>query len=73
MSPEVLKGEPYGFQLDIWSVGCLLYELCTYTSAFDAKGYNSVDKIINKDPPELPVSYSKLNVFYKRYFHIIYP
>ena len=27
MSPEVLRGDGYDFQSDVWSIGCLLYEL----------------------------------------------
>ncbi|CAM9367234.1 unnamed protein product, partial [Heterosigma akashiwo] len=27
MSPEVLRGDGYDFKSDVWSVGCLLYEL----------------------------------------------
>ena len=34
MSPEVLGGKGYGFEADIWSLGCLVYELCTLRSPF---------------------------------------
>jgi len=27
MAPEVLDGEPYGFQADIWSLGIVLWEM----------------------------------------------
>jgi serine/threonine protein kinase len=34
MSPEVLGGKGYGFEADVWSLGCLIYELCTLKSPF---------------------------------------
>jgi NIMA (never in mitosis gene a)-related kinase len=29
MAPEILQGENYGKPADIWSLGCVLHELCT--------------------------------------------
>lgn len=31
MAPEVIADEPYGFgsSADVYSVGCIMYELCT--------------------------------------------
>eukprot|EP00161_Ancyromonas_sigmoides_P000779 TRINITY_DN1060_c2_g1_i2.p1 TRINITY_DN1060_c2_g1~~TRINITY_DN1060_c2_g1_i2.p1 ORF type:complete len:293 (-),score=125.87 TRINITY_DN1060_c2_g1_i2:29-907(-) len=34
MSPEVLREHPYSYASDIWSLGCLLYELCTLKNPF---------------------------------------
>lgn len=30
MSPEVLRGEMYNSGADIWSLGCMAYQLCTF-------------------------------------------
>lgn len=30
LSPEVCKNEPYTYKADIWALGCVLYELCTF-------------------------------------------
>lgn len=29
MSPEVCQSKPYNYTSDVWSLGCILYELCT--------------------------------------------
>lgn len=37
MSPEVLMDNPYSPVCDIWSLGCVLYELCNLEPPFQAK------------------------------------
>ncbi|KAI5954911.1 KIN3 [Candida jiufengensis] len=37
MSPEVLMDEPYSPVCDIWSLGCVLFELCNSQPPFQAK------------------------------------
>ena len=34
MSPEVLQGSGYDFKSDVWSLGCIGYELCALKSPF---------------------------------------
>lgn len=34
MSPEVLQGSGYDFKSDVWSLGCIAYELCALKSPF---------------------------------------
>lgn len=34
MSPEVLQGSGYDFKSDVWSLGCITYELCALMSPF---------------------------------------
>lgn len=35
ISPEVCKGDPFNTKTDIWSLGCILYEMCTNRKPFD--------------------------------------
>mmetsp|Transcript_5755 Transcript_5755/g.11104 ORF Transcript_5755/g.11104 Transcript_5755/m.11104 type:complete len:534 (+) Transcript_5755:149-1750(+) len=36
MSPELINGKQYGEKSDVWSLGCLLYELASLRPPFDA-------------------------------------
>lgn len=60
MSPEVLKHEGYNSKSDVWSIGCILYEMCSLDHAFDGKSLMAVMyKIVEGDPPDLPPKYSR--------------
>ena len=62
MSPEVLRGDGYDFKSDIWSLGCLLYELTMLKSPFKAEGlnlYSLFQKISQGDYQPLPTTYSE--------------
>ncbi|NXE87731.1 NEK11 kinase, partial [Menura novaehollandiae] len=63
MSPEVLKHQGYNTKSDIWSLGCILYEMCCMNHAFTGQNFLSVVlKIVEGDTPSLPDRYpSKLN------------
>ncbi|NWU93001.1 NEK11 kinase, partial [Upupa epops] len=63
MSPEALKHQGYNTKSDIWSLGCILYEMCCLEHAFTGHNFLSVVlKIVEGDTPSLPESYpSSLN------------
>jgi serine/threonine protein kinase len=48
MSPELLESEPHGTPTDIWSLGCLLYELLTGQPPFRAPSYPAVVRKITR-------------------------
>jgi NIMA (never in mitosis gene a)-related kinase len=54
-SPEVWKDEPYDWRSDIWSCGCVLYELMALRPPFRAQNmpglYKKVCKGVYDDPP----------------------
>ena len=38
MSPELLRGEGYDMKSDLWSLGCIAYEMCELKSPFRKEG-----------------------------------
>jgi serine/threonine protein kinase len=42
MSPELFKHNNYSIKVDIWALGCLLYELITYNPPFLANNMNQL-------------------------------
>jgi serine/threonine protein kinase len=41
-APEIVIGLPYDHAVDMWSVGCILYEMITGTPLFPAKDENDL-------------------------------
>ena len=46
MAPEVVGKRAYGLPADVWSAGCVLYELCTLTSP--SFSFRSVDTVLGQ-------------------------
>lgn len=46
-SPETCRNEEVTFKSDIWSLGCVLYELCTLKHAFSASNVLALATMIN--------------------------
>lgn len=59
MSPEICAAERYTLKSDIWSLGCVMYELCAREPPFNAKShFQLVQKIKEGKVPTLPRIYS---------------
>lgn len=59
MSPEICSAQPYTLKSDIWSLGCIIYELCTHEPPFNAKThFDLVSKIKDGKVRPLPRCYS---------------
>lgn len=60
MSPEICAAEKYTLHSDIWSLGCVLYELCARTQPFNAKThFHLIQKIKEGRLDPLPSVYSQ--------------
>lgn len=60
LSPEICQEKPYNQKSDIWSLGCILYELLTLRHAFDANSMKGlVLKILKGSYPPISSTYSE--------------
>ena len=57
VSPEVLRGTGHSYASDVWSLGCLLYELAALRGPFERKG-SSLPEVFKRvtagEYPQLP-------------------
>eukprot|EP01062_Namystynia_karyoxenos_P070135 TRINITY_DN6550_c0_g1_i1.p2 TRINITY_DN6550_c0_g1~~TRINITY_DN6550_c0_g1_i1.p2 ORF type:complete len:526 (+),score=190.83 TRINITY_DN6550_c0_g1_i1:138-1580(+) len=59
-SPELVRGCPYGNKSDIWSLGCVLYELLCRQMAFNAPSLHELmRRICDESPAPVPAQYSQ--------------
>ena len=58
MSPEIWKNRPYDYKCDVWSVGCLLYELAALKVPFEGMNIHDLSiKILNGRYQKRPSNY----------------
>eukprot|EP01135_Chromosphaera_perkinsii_P002985 Nk52_evm7s232 gene=Nk52_evmTU7s232 len=65
MSPEILQSKGYNAKSDVWSLGCVLYELCCLKHAFQGEEEDRgllgiMYRICEGQTPELPEDISPL-------------
>ena len=59
MSPEIMNNQRYNSKTDIWSLGCILYELMCLRLPFDGSSMKQlVNNIIKSNPASPPLAYS---------------
>jgi NIMA (never in mitosis gene a)-related kinase len=60
LSPEMVEGKPYSTKADIWALGVILYQLCSFKLPFDANSLPVLAlKILKGSFPPIPNQYSK--------------
>ena len=59
MPPEIIKRIPYSFESDIWSLGCVLYEMCALKPPFNGLDRHQLGlNIIRGGYQQIPSNYS---------------
>ena len=60
LSPEIVENRPYSFKSDVWSLGVLLYELCTLKPPFDGTSIRHLGlNIVRGIYPPIPPHFSR--------------
>ncbi|XP_053474268.1 serine/threonine-protein kinase 36 isoform X1 [Ictalurus furcatus] len=59
MSPELVEEKPYDHTADLWSLGCILYELHTGAPPFYTNSIFQLAQLIVKDPVKWPENMSQ--------------
>jgi NIMA (never in mitosis gene a)-related kinase len=53
MAPEVLHQHPYSFEMDIWSLGSVMYEMCTLQLPFVGNTLDTLKVSTVPNPPRV--------------------
>ena len=60
LSPELCEEKPYNNKSDIWSLGCVLYEMCALVPPFRADDMQGLYKMVVKAKyPRIPDHFSQ--------------
>jgi serine/threonine protein kinase len=67
MAPEVISEKPYAYEADIWSFGCIVYELaCGAKPYADMTPYNAMYNMVQYTSPLEYADDSIKDIFYDK-------
>ena len=59
-APELVRKKPYDYKVDVWGLGCILYQLAALRPPFEGVHvFELADNIVHSDPPVLSNFYSE--------------
>lgn len=59
LSPELVKQKPYDFKIDVWAMGCILYQMCNGKAPFSGENLISLGySIVHNQPTPISSSFS---------------
>ncbi|XP_069464633.1 serine/threonine-protein kinase Nek2-like [Ambystoma mexicanum] len=75
MSPELVSGNYYNEKSDIWSLGCVVHEMCSLSRPFDGTNFNELTQKIKEGRfSSIPSRYSaELHLVIGRMLQVQYP
>ena len=60
MSPEIWRHMSYNAKSDVWSLGCILFEMCALKPPYQANDMRSLQsKVLNHPAPRIPSCFSR--------------
>ena len=71
LSPEMCRNKAYDEKTDMWSLGCILYELITFKKPFDSTSQMGIFMKILSDPPA-PLEKSIKGSYSHKLLNLIY-
>ncbi|CAK89913.1 unnamed protein product (macronuclear) [Paramecium tetraurelia] len=59
LAPELVQHQPYDYKVDIWALGCIVFQLATLEPPFQGENLITLGySIVNHSPKPLPSQYS---------------
>ena len=61
LAPEIIKHRPYDYKVDIWALGCVVYNLAALQPPFQAENLITLGMmIVSKNPDPIPSHFSNI-------------